>query len=92
MLAKFWGAALAAGVMGLLAVSAPAAQAQPAAQPAAKKPMAEGKSTSHHKMSCYDYAWDSEQMKDCLARQKASNSAITDAEAKRACATESTGQ
>ena len=68
MFAKFWGAALAAGVMGMLAVSTPAAQAQPAAQPAAKKPMAESKPTSHHGMSCYDYAWDSQEMKNCLAK------------------------
>ena len=32
------------------------------------------------------------QLKDCIAKQKASNSTITDAEAKRACETESTGQ
>ena len=68
MFAKFWGAAVAAGVMGMFVAAAPSAYAQPSAQPTAKKPAAEVKSTSHHKMSCYDYAWDSQQMKDCLAK------------------------
>jgi hypothetical protein len=26
---------------------------------------------SHHKWSCYDYAWESQQQKDCLAKQEA---------------------
>ena len=71
MFAKFWVAAMAAGVTGMLALSAPSAFAQPSkppAQPAAKQTMSGGKSMSHHKMSCYDYAWESQQMKDCLAK------------------------
>jgi hypothetical protein len=35
------------------------------AQAATKAPMAHKAS---HKMSCYDYAWDSQQQKDCLAK------------------------
>jgi hypothetical protein len=73
MLAKMWTVAVAAVVAGALALPAPAAYAQTAAAPAAKpmtmnmkKPMAH--KASHHKMSCYDYAWDSQAMKDCLAK------------------------
>jgi len=32
-----------------------------------KKPMKMAKK-SKHKMSCYDYAWQSQDMKDCLAK------------------------
>jgi hypothetical protein len=34
-------------------------------QAATKAPMAH---KSAHKMSCYDYAWDSQQQKDCLVK------------------------
>jgi len=71
MFAKFWVAAVAAGVMGVLALSAPSAHAQPSKPPAqttAKKTASGEKPMSHHKMSCYDYAWESQQMKDCLAK------------------------
>jgi len=36
--------------------------------PAHKKMMAH---KSKHKMSCYDYAWESQDMKDCLAKMPA---------------------
>ncbi len=70
MLAKMWTVAVAAVVAGVLALPAPAAYAQTSAAPAAKpmtmkKPMAR---KSHHKMSCYDYAWQSAAMQDCLAK------------------------
>jgi hypothetical protein len=72
MLAKMWTVAVAAAV---LAIAVPAAYAQtttaPAAKPAATtKPMA--KKSSHHKMNCMDYAWQSAAMNDCLAKQNAS--------------------
>ena len=91
MVAKFWVAALAAGVIGAVALSAPSSYAQtsqPAAKPAATNPAAKkpaaakpaaakpaaaqpatgDKPAAHHKMSCYDYAWQSQQMQDCLAK------------------------
>jgi len=75
MLAKFWVAALAAGVTGMLALPISSAHAQPSKPPAApaaqtanKKTNTDPKPTPHHKMSCYDYAWESQQMKDCLAK------------------------
>lgn len=70
MLAKVWTVAVAAVVAGVLAMPAPAAYAQASTAPAAKpmtmkKPMAR---KSHHKMSCYDYAYQSAAMQDCLAK------------------------
>ena len=63
----------------------PAPTAQPAAKPApmkmtkkhtAAKPAststAAAKPASHHKMSCYDYAWESKAMNDCLAKMGSS--------------------
>ena len=85
MLAKIWTVAVAAVVAGLLALPSPAAYAQtstapanpPAAKPMAKnmgmkKPMAHKAS---HKMNCYDYAWESAAMKDCLAKSGGKTSA-----------------
>jgi hypothetical protein len=69
MFGKFWVGVMAAAVTGLLALPAPSAHAQPA-KPAASKPMSDMKSMHHHKMSCYDYAWESQQMKDCLAKKE----------------------
>jgi hypothetical protein len=69
MLAKMWTVAVAAVVAGALALPAPAAYAQTSAAPAAKPmkmPMAH--KASHHKMSCYDYAYQSQAMQDCLAK------------------------
>jgi hypothetical protein len=37
---------------------------------ATKKKMAAHHTTAHHTMSCYDYAWDSQDQKDCLAGKK----------------------
>jgi len=71
MVAKFWVAAMAAGVMGALALSAPSAHAQPTkppAQPAVTATKPEAKPTPKHKMSRYDYAWQSKEMNDCLAK------------------------
>jgi hypothetical protein len=70
MLAKVWTVAVAAVVAGVLAMPAPAAHAAGSTAPAAKpmtmkKPMAH---KSSHKMGCYDYAWESQAMKDCLAK------------------------
>ena len=81
MLAKVWTAAAAALVAGALVLPAPAAYAQGSTAPAAKpltmkKPMA--KKTAHHN-NCYDYAWESAAMQDCLAKgtSKASTSKPT---------------
>ena len=71
MLGKMWSVAVAAVVVGALALPAPAAYAQtstaPAAKPAAtKKPMVH---KSAHRMDCYDYAYQSQAMQDCLAKK-----------------------
>ena len=78
MLVKLWTVAVAAAVAGALALPAPAAYAQastaPAAKPMAmKKPMA---NKAAHKKDCYDLAWQSGAMADCLAKgtSKASDS------------------
>lgn len=70
MLAKMWTVAVAAVVAGGLALPAPAALAQTSTAPAAKpmtmkKPMAHA---SHHKTDCYDLAYQSQAMADCLAK------------------------
>ena len=69
MFAKVWTVAAAAVVAGALVLPAPAAYAQtstaPAAKPMAKKHMAK---TSAHRKDCYDYAWQSAAMSDCLAK------------------------
>lgn len=79
MLAKVWTVAVAAVIAGALVLPAPAAYAQASTAPAAKpmtmkKPMMAKKSS--HKMGCYDYAWQSAAMADCLAKgtSKASTS------------------
>jgi hypothetical protein len=76
MLAKMWTVAVAAVVAGGLALPAPAAYAQTSTAPAVKPmPMTMKKPMTHkasHKMSCYDYAWESAAMKDCLAKGSAS--------------------
>jgi hypothetical protein len=69
MFGKVWTAVVAATVVGLLALPGLTGSAQGATKPAAK-PMAM-KSTGHkmsHKMGCYDYAWQSAAMNDCLAK------------------------
>ena len=69
MFGKVWTVALAAAVVGLLTLPTPAAYAQGATKPAATKPAA--KPMGHkmsHKMGCYDYAWQSTAMNDCLAK------------------------
>jgi hypothetical protein len=58
-------AALLASLCAGLALAA--APARAADMPAHKGTM----HARHHKMSCYDYAWQSEKMKDCLARPAA---------------------
>lgn len=76
MLAKVWTVAVAAVVAGALVLPAPAAYAQataPAAKPmATMKPMV--KKSAHN--DCYNYAWQSAAMADCLAKgtSKASTS------------------
>jgi len=79
MLAKVWTVAVAAVVAGALAMPVPAAYGQASTAPAAKpmttkKPMAK---KAAHKKDCYDYAWQSAAMADCLAKgtSKASTSA-----------------
>jgi len=61
MLGKLWGVMAAVALTGLWAMPASAASAAPAA---GGKPMA----SHHHHMGCYDYAWQSQEMKDCLAK------------------------
>jgi hypothetical protein len=70
MLAKVWTVAVAAVIAGALVLPAPAAYGQASTAPAAKpmtmkKPMMKKAS---HKMDCYDYAWQSAAMSDCLAK------------------------
>ena len=76
MLAKVWTVAVAAVIAGALVLPAPAAYAQTSTAPAAKpmdtkkpmtmkKPMAK---KSAHKMDCYDLAYQSAAMADCLAK------------------------
>ncbi len=69
MLVKLWTVAVAAVIASALVLPAPAAYAQASTAPAAKpmhmkKPMA---MKSAHK-DCYDYAWQSAAMSDCLAK------------------------
>jgi len=61
MLGKLWFGMAAVAVTGLLAMPVTAASAAPADS---GKPMA----SHHHHMGCYDYAWESREMKDCLAK------------------------
>ena len=73
MLGKMWTVAVAAVVAGVLALPAPAAYAQTSAAPAtpAAKPMTMKKPMAHkssHKMNCYDLAYQSAAMQDCLAK------------------------
>lgn len=70
MFGKVWTVALAAAVVGVLTLPAPAAYAAGATKPAATKPAMKpmAMKKSHHKMGCYDYAWESAAMKDCLAK------------------------
>ena len=70
MLAKVWTVAVAAVIAGALVLPAPAAYAQASTAPAAKpmdmkKPMAK---KSAHKRDCYDLAYQSAAMADCLAK------------------------
>lgn len=68
MLGKVWSAMMAMAVVGLLAVPASAATKTAAATtPSADS----GTKTSHRHMGCYDYAWESQEMKDCLAKHPA---------------------
>ena len=57
---------LAAAVVIAGGLTALPAAAAGTAAPATKAAPAHHKSA--HKASCYDYAWDSQQMKDCLAK------------------------
>ena len=60
--------ARAALLLGGLAVVPAAAQTAPA--PAAKAPAKHATHhAGHHVKSCYDYAWESQAQKDCLAKQ-----------------------
>ena len=60
--------ATAALLLGGLAVVPAAAQTAPA--PAAKAPAKHATHhAGHHVKSCYDYAWESQAQKDCLAKQ-----------------------
>ena len=63
---------VAAACAALLAAPAMAADA-PAAKgsmpPAKSAPMKGASVKKKHKRSCYDYAWQSQDMKDCLAKQ-----------------------
>lgn len=68
MFGKMWTVAVAALVAGGLAM--PAAYAQTSTAPAAK-PMTMKKPMMHksaHKMNCYDLAYQSQAMADCLAK------------------------
>jgi hypothetical protein len=64
MFGKVWTVVLAAAVVSLMALPGLTGSAQGATKPAAK-PMAHKMS---HKMGCYDYAWQSAAMNDCLAK------------------------
>ena len=71
MFGKMWTVAVAAVVAGGLAL--PAAYAQTSTAPAtapAAKPMTMKKPMAHkaHKMNCYDLAYQSAAMQDCLAK------------------------
>ncbi|HTZ78481.1 MAG TPA: hypothetical protein VMC10_11250 [Stellaceae bacterium] len=69
MFGKIWTVAMAAAITGVLALPAPSAYAQAAKPaPAKAKPMAMHMA-AHHRMSCYDYAWQSQAMQDCLAKK-----------------------
>jgi hypothetical protein len=68
MLGKVWSAVTVMAVAGLLAVPASAATKTPAA---ATQPADSGTTAKHHRMGCYDYAWESQEMKDCLAKHPA---------------------
>jgi len=69
MFAKIWTVVLAAAITGVLALPAPSAHAQAAkTAPAKMKPMVMKKAAAHHHMGCYDLAWQSQAMKDCLAK------------------------
>src|SRR5438874_8512022 len=77
MLAKVCTVVAAAVIAGALALPAPAAYAQASTAPAAKpmtmkKPMAKH---SAHKMDCYDLAYQSAAMADCLAKGGSATSA-----------------
>jgi hypothetical protein len=81
-------AAAALIAAGLASVPA-AAQTAPAA-PAAKAPAHKMAMhhASHHKMGCYDYAWESQAQQDCLAGKPAAPMAKkTSAKAKKKKAT-----
>lgn len=68
MFAKIWTVAMAAAITGVLALPAPSAYAQAAkTAPAKMKPMVMKKAAAHHH-DCYDHAWQSQAMKDCLAK------------------------
>jgi hypothetical protein len=69
MLAKLWSVAAVGAIVGLLTMPASAATAQGQSKPAAAK--------THHKMSCGDYAWQSQEMKDCMAKQGATKKPAT---------------
>jgi hypothetical protein len=63
-----------AACMALLAAPAFAQSAAPAAKPAPAMKMAPGEKMAakpKHKFSCYDYAWQSKDMQDCLAKASA---------------------
>jgi hypothetical protein len=70
MFGKIWMVILAAAITGVLALPASSAYAQAAkTAPAKMKPMAMHTAAAHHRMGCYDYAWQSQQMNDCLSKK-----------------------
>jgi len=83
MVGKLWSLIAAAAVVGLLAAPAEAATkakttaAKPAAtKTAAAKPADSSGAMHHHRaMGCYDYAWESQEMKNCLAKKAAAKPA-----------------
>ena len=65
MLGKLWCMTAAIAVAGVLAM------------PAAAAPADSGKPKAHHHMGCYDFAWDSQDMKDCLAKHTSAQKPMT---------------
>ncbi|HLI19688.1 MAG TPA: hypothetical protein VKV32_01120 [Stellaceae bacterium] len=63
------GSFIAATACALL-LAAPAI-AQPSGGAPAAAPAAKAAAKSKHKFSCYDYAWQSKEMQDCLAKASA---------------------
>jgi hypothetical protein len=73
--------AAAALLLGGLAVAPASAQT---AAPAKKAPAKHAMHHASHMKSCYDYAWDSQQQKDCLAKPAAATAPAKKGKKKKA--------